>query len=227
MGLEGVELVMEFEDEFDVTIEDEVAGSLQTIGDVARFVTWQRRSKWPRVSCPTRRTFYEIRRSLLERLPVKRCDIRPSTKLNDLIPRWSRRRIFKALSKRSLWVPELQPPGVMSLIGFVLALAAGVEVGILSGLSSGIVLGIIIGFITLYATLSVVYWITIPFAICFPKGYETVGDLVRRATPNYGTQDEIDTKVLYRVRLIVSEQMGVPIEKLSPQTSFTKDLHID
>ena len=40
MGLDGVELVMEFEDEFDVTIEDEVAGSLQAIGDVARYVTW-------------------------------------------------------------------------------------------------------------------------------------------------------------------------------------------
>ena len=227
MGLDGVELVMEFEDEFDVTIEDEVAGSLQTIGDVARYVTWQRRSKWPKVPCPTTKSFYEIRRLLCEKLPVKRREIRPSTKLDDLIPRRSRRRIFKSLSKRSLWVPELQPPGVMSLIGFVLALAAGVKVGILSGLSGGIVLGIIIGFITLYATLSVVYWITIPLAVCFPKGYETIGDLVRRATPNYDRQDEIDTKVLYRVRLIVSEQMGVPIKKLAPQTNFIKDLHIN
>ena len=68
MGLDGVELVMEFEDEFHVTIEDEVAGSLQTIGDVARYVTWQRRSKWPRVSCPTTRTFYETHRLLCEEL---------------------------------------------------------------------------------------------------------------------------------------------------------------
>ena len=227
MGLAGVELVMEFEDEFDVTIVDEVAGSLQTIGDVARFVTWQMRSKWPKVSCPTGKTFYEIRRLLREQLPVQRRDIRPSTRLNELIPCGLRRRLLKSLSRRSFWVPELQPSRGMSWIGIVLALAAGVSVGVLSGLSAGILFGIILGFITLYATWMVVYWITIPFTVCFPAGYETVGDLVCRATPNYDAQDEIDAGVFDRVRRIVSEQMGVAIEKLAAQTSFAKDLHID
>ena len=227
MGLDGVELVMEFEDEFDVTIEDEVAGSLKTIGDLARYVTWQMRSKWPRVSCPTTKTFYEIRHLLCEELPVESCDIRPSTRLNELIPCRLRGRILRSLSRRSLWVPDLQPSRVMSWIGIVLAPAAGVSVGVLSGLSAGILFGIILGFITLYATWMVVYWITIPFTVWFPAGYETVGDLVRRATPNYDAQDEIDAGVLDRVRRIVSEQMGVAIEKLAPQTNFLKDLHIE
>ena len=227
MGLDGVELVMEFEDEFDVTIEDEVAASLQTIGDVARYVTWQMRSKWPRVSCPTTKSFYEVRKLLCEKLAVKRRDIRPSTKLNGLIPRRLRRRIFKALSKRSLWVPELQLPLVMNWMGLVLVLASGIGVGVSSGLAGGIILGIIAGFITLYLMLAAFYWITLPLAVSFPSGYETIGDLVRRVTPNYDAKDEIDVRVLDRVRRIVSEQMGVPIEKLAPQTSFTKDLHID
>ena len=226
MGLEGVELVMEVEDEFDVTIEDEIAPSLQTIGDLARYVTWQMRSKWPRVLCPTTKCFYEIRRLLREQLPVQRRDIRPSTRLNELIPCRLRGRILRSLSRRSFWVPELQPSRVMSWIGIVSALAAGVSVGVLSGLSAGILFGIILGFITLYATWTVVYWITIPFTVCFPAGYETVGDLVRRATPNYDAQDEIDTNVLDHIRLIVSQQMGVPIEKLAAQTNFTHDLHI-
>lgn len=226
MGLDGVELVMEFEDEFDVTIEDEVAGSLQTIGDVARFVTWQMRSKWPRASCPTTKTFYEIRRLLCETFPVKPRDIRPSTRLNELIPCRLRRRILKSLSRRSLWIPELQRPRVLNWIGIVLTLAAGISIGILSGLATGIPLGIFGGFIALYAIGITIYCITIPFVVCFPVEYETVGDLVRRATPNYDAQDEIDVSVLDRVRRIVSEQMGVPIEKLAPQTSFTHDLHI-
>ncbi len=227
MGLDGVELVMEFEDEFGVTIEDEVAGSLQTIGDVARYVTWQMRSKWPRVSCPTAKSFYEIRRLLLEKLPVRRRDIRPSTRLNDLIP-WRLRRCFlRSLKRKSLWVPELQRPRVMGWIGIVLTLAAGVSAGVLSGLSGGIVLGIIVGFITLYAIGIAISWITIPFAVCFPAGYGTVGDFVRRTTPNYTAQDEIDASVFDRVRRIVSEQIGVAIEKLAAQTSFAKDLHID
>lgn len=227
MGLDGVEIVMEVEDEFDVTIEDEVAASLQTIGDVARYVTWHMRSKWPRVSCPTTKSFYEIRRLLREKLPVKRNDIRPSTRLNELIPCRLRWRILKSLSRRSLWMPELQRPRVMGWIAIVLTLAAGVSAGVLSGLSGGIVLGIIVGFITLYAIGIVTYWITIPFAVCFPARYVTLGDFVRRATPNYTAQDEIDAGVFDRVRRIVSEQMGVEIEKLAAQTSFAKDLHID
>ncbi len=226
MGLAGVELVMEFEDEFDVTIVDEVAGSLQTIGDVARFVTWQMRSKWPKVSCPTGKTFYEIRRMLLERLPVKQREIRPSTRLDDLIPRRLRRRILKSLSKRSLWVPDLQAPAVMKWIGLVSGLAACLTVGVLSTLAGQIVGGIVLGVITFFATWTASYLLSIPFAVRFPAGYETVGDLVRRATPNYDSQDEIDTNVLDRIRLIVSQQMGVPIEKLAAQTNFTHDLHI-
>ena len=34
MGLDGVELVMEFEDTFDVKISDEVASNLTTVRDV-------------------------------------------------------------------------------------------------------------------------------------------------------------------------------------------------
>ncbi len=227
MGLDGVELVVEVEDEFDIKIEDEAAASMQTIGDLARYVTWQMRSKWPRVSCPTTKCFYEVRGLLLDKLRVKRRDVRPSTRLIDLIPCRLRRRIVRSLSKRSLWVPELQRSRVAVWLGLVFALAVGVSVGVLSGLFAGVLFGIISGLITVYAIGIAIYWITIPIAVCFPTGYETVGDLVRRATPNYDAQDEIDASVLDRVRRIVAEQMRVPIEKLAPQTSFVKDLHID
>ena len=109
----------------------------------------------------------------------------------------------------------------------MLALAAGVSVGIPVGLFAGILDGIVCGFITLYAIGIAIYWITIPFTACFPAGYETVRDLVRRATPKYDAQDGIDASVLDRVRGVISEQMGVAIEKLAAQTSFAKDLHID
>lgn len=37
-SLDTVELVMDIEDEFEIAIDDEVAGKLQTIGDVVEFI---------------------------------------------------------------------------------------------------------------------------------------------------------------------------------------------
>jgi acyl carrier protein len=41
MGLDSVELVMEFEDAFEMDIPDADAGKLQTVGDVTEYV-WRR-----------------------------------------------------------------------------------------------------------------------------------------------------------------------------------------
>ncbi len=42
MGLDSVELVMAFEDEFELTIPNDVAAMLMSIGDVVSWVTAQR-----------------------------------------------------------------------------------------------------------------------------------------------------------------------------------------
>jgi len=42
-SLDTVELIMDIEDEFEVAIEDEEAGKLQTIGDVVEFIAKQER----------------------------------------------------------------------------------------------------------------------------------------------------------------------------------------
>jgi len=39
MGLDSVELVMEFEDEFEIDIPDRDAAKMQTVGDVTEYVT--------------------------------------------------------------------------------------------------------------------------------------------------------------------------------------------
>lgn len=226
MGLDMLEIVMEVEDEFDIKIADEAATSMRQIGDMARFVTWKLRSRWPRVPCPTARSFYVFRKALLECVPVNRRDVRPASKLAEIIPVWSRRRLLNALADAELWLPELERSRAVNWLGVALAIAVGVSVAIALGVSIGIFLGLIVGVMSLYVTGMLIYWSTIPLAICFPSGCRSVGDFVCRGTPTYENDDEIDPDVLDRVRRIVSEQMRVPIDQLSGQTRFVEDLDI-
>ena len=44
-SLDTVELVMEFEDEFDINIPDEVEGKIKTVGETVKFIEEQVKSK--------------------------------------------------------------------------------------------------------------------------------------------------------------------------------------
>ena len=68
MGLQLVELIMEFEDEFGISIPDDVAERLQTIEQTVEYIVGiLGRRHCPTLGlCPSARRFYELRRGLLE-----------------------------------------------------------------------------------------------------------------------------------------------------------------
>lgn len=85
MGLDGVELVMSWEEEFGVHIPDEVAARMCTPRDATRWIAnrIEARAMGP---CRTRRTFHRVRRALCSELGIPRGAIRPGTRLDDLLP---------------------------------------------------------------------------------------------------------------------------------------------
>jgi hypothetical protein len=85
MGLDVVELVMEIEEHFSVTIPDDEAGRILCVGDLYLFLL--RRTGGPAVvPCPTARAFYTIRRVFMHSLGAERGQVRPATQLRHLIP---------------------------------------------------------------------------------------------------------------------------------------------
>lgn len=89
MGLDGVELVMAFEEAFGIPIPDADAAKMFTPSDVIGFVEAHRRSG-KKSPCLTRRAFHGIRERLLK-MGFPRDSIRPGAPLAHFFPEKNRR----------------------------------------------------------------------------------------------------------------------------------------
>ena len=85
MGLDLVELVMEVEDTFSISIRDEDAATLDTAGKLYDYIL-ARRFEGREPGCLTNVTFYKVRRALMSVLQIARSDVRLSSDLNAIIP---------------------------------------------------------------------------------------------------------------------------------------------
>jgi acyl carrier protein len=91
MGLDTVELVMEVEDEFGISVADADAEMIQTVGQLHAYVCHRLRPRGETI-CPSARAFYRFRRALLARQPVPRRCVRPSSRITRLLPQECRDR---------------------------------------------------------------------------------------------------------------------------------------
>lgn len=98
MGLDTVELVMEFEDEFGISIPDADAEKIITVGDSVEFIISELHKKPDRPpidTCSSARIFRRLRAGLQATFDVPRGAVRPSVAIGDVIPsgraraRWS------------------------------------------------------------------------------------------------------------------------------------------
>jgi acyl carrier protein len=84
MGLDSVELILAFEEEFGVDIPNEDAEQMVTVGDVYEWLKIRLASADP-IACLTQRIFYKLRRALVENYSLQRRSITPDTRLTDLL----------------------------------------------------------------------------------------------------------------------------------------------
>lgn len=222
MGLDGVELVMEFEDEFGIQIPDDAAEKMPTVGDVTEFVYAELRRTLPQAkSCLTSRSFYKLRQGLVKLLSVPRRDITPKTELEHLIPIEHRREIWRRLLSQGLRLPSLERSSVTVLTAslIVIVCAGGLSVMLHDS-------WFLLTTLPLWFVASLV---TKPLAVFVPGNCRTISDLVMYCTSmNKSEITDAPSRrdILYKIKVITSEQLGIPIDKIAEDSNFSEDLGI-
>lgn len=222
MGLDGIELIMEFEDEFGIRITDEEATEARTPRMVIDLVLSKLEVKAQTV-CWSQRAFYLLRGALMEFAGAPRKAIRPGSELRDIIspdrvaPVWPtlelaiQAKVWPSLVRPRLLVTALWAAGIAFCLGlFVASLAGGTTAAIGTAFLGTIVFAVA-------ATLATTRWQT-----RLPDGLTRIRDLV----PYAGSSERIEwtrEKVAVIVKVIVMEQLGLSESDYREDADFIRD----
>ncbi len=225
MGLDGVELVMELEEEFGITIPDDEATGLDRVGKVVDWIYGRIRHRRPD-GCVSARTFYHFRRAMMHLAGAARRDVRPDADLDILVPVHVRRDAWRGLQAAGLGLPALRrPKGLCAALAlFVLSFTGltAITVGVAFGGASAAFAALL----CCAAAAHLADRLSRPWATSIPDTCATVGDAVLcsvRAPSEHLSRGETS----YKVRQIVAEQLGVPFSSVTEEADFVRDLHLD
>lgn len=133
MGLETVELIMEVENTFQISIHDNEAVKVLTVGDLYRLVLGKLNGT-TRAVCLTAHTFYRARRAFIELRQLPRGAIRPEIPVEIVVPFKDRQKLFhRAAMLTGLTMPPLRRPkwlvvaGTVFTVGVMMAIARELE----------------------------------------------------------------------------------------------------
>lgn len=180
MGLDSVELVMAIEEKFGITISDEEACSILTVGDMHRCVM-SKVTILDKSSCLSQRAFHLLRRNVLSQFGIPRRSLRPDTQLNSIIPRAERREQWLLLQRN---VGAVRWPALhLSKTGSVILITIILVIPALAAWYCGAKLrwnAALIGVLVVPAMMGLMiasrYFIR-PFQTEFPTGFTRVRDL--------------------------------------------------
>lgn len=126
-GMDLVELLVEVEDAFGVSIPEDECERMRTTKDLIDVVTKlcgaSSRAGQP---CATARAFFSLRSKLIDLLPHQKQDIRPSSSLESLIPKKDRPRVWRALREGGMELPRLRLSRTASILLLAAALVASI-----------------------------------------------------------------------------------------------------
>jgi hypothetical protein len=228
MGLDGIELILAFEEAFGVEFTDQDAEQIRTPGDVVRFVLSKRGAAKAEI-CISQRAFFRVRKILCAN-GVLRSALRPETRLDS---------IFSAQGRSEKWEqcrgdisqlrwPNLVRPNWLARLLTVLVIAAAACAALTFSDGMEAVLATI--FIAIPFGLFA-RRLTKRFAVCFPE-MSTIGDLARSVA--MGTKGLLaDNEALDRatvskmVKQIVMNQIGIRESQYGEEKQFVRDLGVD
>ena len=210
MGLDGVELVLEIEDEFGIHIPDEEASQTITMADVFLLVC-RLRGVGPAAKRPDDDGQLQ---AILRDMGLRQSLSDPEP-LSDLVPADRRHEFWRRVEQaRRPGLPALKPPiGCGAALAII---AAGAILGVIGGpigIALGALLGVVTGVLLRRQTLA--------SRPNFPPDLQTVQDLMTWWRP-VSSSAEIWSKIVE----ITANQVGVAKEDIHPETRLVDDLKI-
>jgi len=233
MGLDSVEILVNVENAFGITISNFEAEKITTVGDI-HTVVWRNVQGRQSMRCRSQQLFYKLRYLLINKFQVTSDKIELDASLNDIFPKANRRLLYRKLEKElQLQLPALVLPvawslalritGVVLIAGMVvlaLVLVNGFDnTRWLYGLP---VLGIVL---TLFFSN-----LLDPMRTAFqPETLKTYTQKV--LSLNYATlmqESGINRKEMeIMINNIIAETVGVDMHVISPEKKLGDDLGID
>jgi acyl carrier protein len=230
MGLDTVELVMEIEEAFDISIPDDRASKMLTVGDVYEFILVQTADSTLKSStCLTATAFYELRRQLRS-LGLPHSEMRPKTRLDHVIPLIGRRTYWQTIGSRmDVRLPRLGRPSWLTLL-ICMLVAIVMSASFLGFAQQSLAAGIFAAVVFGVSSTAMLMFLTRPFAIYPAANCSTIRDLVTNLVAinydnlatRYSTRNPTD--IWNALQLIVAEQLGVDRSAVVPHARFVQDL---
>ena len=229
MGMDGVEIVMDVEDHFGISIQDSEAERIRTVGDLVALVH-ARIAAAQREYCPTLPAFLSLRRAT-------------RVVLNDgsasFGPRDAVAAILSPEQRRALWeqMPELMgaPPRPLRRPTRLRRTLAVLSIAALLGavvFSLAIDLQILpLTIIVAVGVIALLHFVTVRFRSIPPDGWMTFGEIttklagVRVATKMVHLRN--DDEILTELRPLLVNVLGVDASEIVPSARFIEDLGMD
>ncbi len=202
MGLDSIELVMEWEKAFDIQIPDADAGQISSVKDATDTILRLIQLK-PTPECKTQMLFNQFRQYFETNLGIAKHSFQLTNKLSELLPLENRKEIWQKMEQSLGWRlpqltgedldPNFHPIKEVKFLGIT--------------------------------------WIKSPLET--PLANHTIGDLIDFtfslnyeklvALPVIASRFEVEKVVMG----ITSEKLGIAIQEIKTESTFTTDLGID
>ena len=233
MGLDSIEILIEVEKAFEISIPNQEAEKIITVGNF-HDVVWQHVNHRQSNKCKSQSLFYKLRQSLVEAFHIPNESLKPDTTLNDIFPQDNRRQYWSKLAlANGLEFPNLILPTPYSIILSSIGL---ITIG--GGLAISIILILFFDF-TKWTLLIPLTGIAITYFVSEllnPKRTEFKQANIRELTNkilvlNYKTLNKDGEVNRKEVELIVSniiaDKSGLELKEVTPDKKICDDLGID
>jgi acyl carrier protein/uncharacterized membrane protein len=233
MGLDSVELIIEFEKTFGIEIPDADAEKLTTVGSVHEYIYKRIKSEETK-RCTTQIVFYKLRKYCSGNFNIPKNEFTTQTDLNTIFPVENRRDKYESFSNSiKLDTPGLtlnnrlesilNTTGLVSIVGsLIVAFILNTFFNITDQIYFLPVIGIIITFVLSAFLNPYRQHINPALADDFTTKLVVLNYTSLSSKNKFNKQE-----IIAVINQVIVDKIGVDMEEISPEKSFTDDLGVD